>query len=346
MSDVKKWKPSAEQRKTLEALVEEQQKEESQQKFADRYLTFGKAQWNQIIAVLDDARLDSYFDRISDPDAKMAELEETLVRIQLQRASETRADDSKLLPLSHFLAVKQAVKEAKRAKGPERLIKYLAPTGGGKSMLAQYLAKDNNLRVVESREAWRGSYYSFLIDICRAIKLTLGNDEMRPAAIEDKLIPALCQKENDMAIVIYIDEAEFFGREALNGLKLLLNKTRMVPVIGAIPEAHDRWNRYYPMEADQIARRTREVIQLSVIDDDDCALFFPANQFAEPKKEIKWLAQTASKFGHYSLLKRVARKISGVERADESDVRKAVRSALTTMRRMDRIPEFAAAVKK
>jgi hypothetical protein len=335
-----KWKPTGEQREIIEGLIGQASKEQSHELFVKRFLPFGAGQWSAIIAAVDDSRAESYFDRITDRDGKMEELKELLVRIQLQRASDGREDsDAKVIPLSQFRAVQRAVKEAKLVRGPERLIKYLAPTGGGKTWLSKFLATDNNLRVVESRDAWRRSYYCFLLDICRAVGLTIAADENSPAVIEDKLIPFLCAKEDDMAIVLYIDEGEFFGREALNGLKLLLNKTRMVPVVGSIPQAHDRWNRYFPMESDQIARRTREVIQLSVINEADCKLFFPPKQFSDSASAVKYLAGAASKFGHYSLLKRVARKLAAIDGANHDDVQKATESALTTMRRLDRISE-------
>jgi len=130
-----------------------------------------------------------------------------------------------------------------------------------------------------------------------------------------------------------MDEGEFFGREALNGLKLMLNKTRLVPVICAIPEAHDRWNRYYPMEADQISRRTYSAVQLSLISQKDCATFFTEKSFEDFDAETNHIALKASEFGHYSLISRVARKLSGTMRATRVDVDKAIKAARTTMRR-------------
>ncbi|MDE2098206.1 MAG: AAA family ATPase [Patescibacteria group bacterium] len=322
----------------MEGLRAECEKEKTIEAFARQFLPFGSSQFSQIMAALDDNRDSCYFDNIADRNGKMDELAELLTRIQLLRASSSIADpDTKLVALDQFRAIDRAVQEAKPARGPERLIKYLAPTGGGKTYLAKYLlAQKNNLRVVESRDAWRRSYYTFLSDICRACKVTLAG-ENRPSAIEDLLIPALCAKEDYQSIVLCIDEGEFFGREALNGLKLLLNKTRVVPVICAIPEAHEKWNRYFPMEADQIARRTRGVFELSVISVNDCAKFFPEKQFKDAKVSISYIAEKASMFGAYSLIRRVFRNLSAVTHAAQDDVEKAVTTALIEMRRQDRV---------
>jgi hypothetical protein len=325
-----KYKPTTEQRALLEALRAEQMKEKSVKEFTKKFLPFGDAKWGTIMKALDESSESSYFDMISDRERQFEELEELLERIKLRRAISACDDDSlKLNRLSTFVGINHAVTACLDERGPERLVKYLAPTGGGKTMLGRFLAEQHtNVRIVECREAWRRSYFTFLSDICAAVKVPIAG-ESRPSAIEDALVLAML----DRTVVLVIDEAEFFGRESLNGLKLLLNKTRIVPVICAISEAHDKWNRYYPMEADQISRRTHSVVQLTQISQKDCALFFSENQFADANAETAHIATKASEFGHYSLIRRVARKLNGVRRAERSDVDTAIKSARVAMRR-------------
>ena len=324
-----KYKLTPEQRKLLEDLQAEQMKEKSIVAFVKKFLPFGRAKWDTIMNALDDSAASSYFDMVADREKQFAELEQILDRILNRRAAAMRLDDSAMARLSKFIAVNQAVTECLEEKGPERLIKYLAPTGGGKTWLGQFLNDEqSSVYVIECREAWRRSYFTFLSDICAAMKVNI-DGETRPAVIEDTLIEAL----KDKPVILYFDEGEFFGRESLNGMKLLLNKTRIVPVIAAISEAHDKWNRYCRMEADQISRRTYSVVQLTQVDPRDCRLFFKTNQFADFNAEINFIAAEASKFGHYSLIRRVARKLSDLTHVDRDEVEKAIKSARVAMRR-------------
>ena len=101
-------------------------------------------------------------------------------------------------------------------------------------------------------------------------------------AIEDKLIANLIATKR----VLFFDEGEFFSTYVLNLLKTLLNKTQLIAVIACTPRAHAKWNMYYPDEADQIARRTHAVVQVSSISVEDADMFFPEGQFEERKPAV------------------------------------------------------------
>ena len=137
--------------------------------------------------------------------------------------------------------------------------------------------------------------------------------------IETRIIESLKGKNP----ILVIDEAEFFGAMALNGLKYLLNKTRLTIVICAIPEAHDRWNRYFETEALQITRRTHAVVELSVINPKDAALFFPKGTFTDAEKALAYLSGFASNFGHYSFLARLAKHLDGDSGVGKDTLEKA-----------------------
>ena len=319
-----KWQPNAEQAALLRALLEEQTKEKSASEFTRKFLPFSPERWSKITAVLDEERPRSYFDDVQDRDAVFSELEMALREIRIDRARPESLGQR--YELTHFRAVAQAVRECRSGTGRNRIIKYLAPTGGGKTELCRFLVNEFGASMVETREAWRRSYFTVLEDICRALKVRL-NGESRPATIEAKLIEALSDKKR----ILCLDEAEFFGASALNGLKLLINKTRVTIVLCAIPAAHDRWNRHFPVEADQIATRTHGIYELGAVDVKDAGLFFAANQFADREASLKLLAQEASVIGHYSFLQRVADCLKGDTRAEEPAVRKAITKARKQM---------------
>lgn len=322
------WKLNAADREVLELLIVEEKKEESATAFAKIFLPFGPEKWSKIKNVLDGKP--SYFDVVTDPESVMAELRETLDDVPVKRANVERLNSDGIVDIAKFRAVNVAITECLNKKSPERLIKYLAPSGGGKTQLCTWLMRKPKVkaRVVEAREAWKRSYYIFLSDVAKALGVRLKGENV-PSRMED-LIIKFCSQQN---IVLVIDEGEFFGASALNGIKLLLNKTRLVIVICAIAEAHDKWNRYFAMESDQIARRTHAIVELTSLDPKDAAMFFPANQFKDPDKATGYIATEASKFGHYSLIARTAQNLRGVERVGKDEVEKAVESARRQMKR-------------
>jgi hypothetical protein len=324
-----KWTPNSAQRAIIETLATECAKESSQrQAITVLALPFGESKLSKILNALDAAAPKSYFDEIQDPESEMARLSVIVERIPMQRAMSERLNSQAVFEFSQFRAVRVAVDECKSKRTPERLIEYNAPTGGGKSMLCTYLMQKCGAKVVESREAWKRSYFTVLQDLAGALGCRLVG-ETRPAAMEDEII----KMQAVQTTVLAIDEAEFFGVQAINGLKLLLNKTRLIPVLCAIPEARDRWARYYPMENDQLARRTHAIVELSQISPDDAGLFFPASTFKDREGALKYLSAEASRFGHYSLIRRVAMRLQGVDKNGIDDVKAALAAATREMRR-------------
>lgn len=317
-------------KEVLLALKAEQDKEPSAQAFVTRFLSISATQWSKILNALDPASKSNYFDDISAESGRVRldELAEVLTKIPRLREQEERVNSEHIFELADFTLIKSACEHASAKSSPERLIKYIAPTGGAKTILCYYLQKHCKARIVESRESWKRSYWTFLQDIAAAIGCRL-NGETRPAAMEDAILSfALKQK-----ILLAIDEGEFFGTAALNGIKLLLNRTRLVIVLCAIGEAHDRWNKYYPLESGQLDRRTHCILRLNAITHDDAMLFFPAKQFDDRKAALATLCEAATKFGAYSLLRRVAYRLRGKERVDSIELTSAITASLREMGR-------------
>ena len=314
---------------TLRALKAEADKERSFVEFSREYLPFGSSKLSKIFDALETSK-GSYFDSISTESGQdlIAELKAILDDLPRLRARREQAEAADVVELPRFRAVRLAVEECGAKRNPERLIKYLSPTGGGKTMLCHYLARRASARVVESREAWKRSYYTVLSDLARAVGCRLA-DESRPSAIEDKLISMLAQQKT----VLAIDEGEFFGTAALNGIKLLLNRTRLVIVLCAIPAAHDRWNRYYELEAAQLDRRTHAVVTVDSVSPEEAGLFFAPNLFVDREAALARLAESATSFGAYALLNRVAQRLARKERCDAKELDTAIKGALRSFGR-------------
>jgi len=336
MSETKiKWQPTEEQRVLLLALQEECAKESSVAVFARKFLPYTRSKYDQIMDVFDPKVTESYFDRVSPSviERLFVEIQFLLDEIPLKRVQLARIKEFKIVETTKIAALKQAVTEAKSKVGPERLIIVLGPTGAGKTVACNYLQQKVNARFVEVRDIWRHSTRGNvpLGDICKGVGMRSWSG--RVATAQDELVK-FC---GELDIVIGFDEGEHFGAAALNLLKFLLNKTRLVPVIFVVPEMYDKWFAYFPNEASQIARRTHAIIDCSLVDVRDVALFFPENQFANPAAAFDQLAKEANKFGHFSLVRRVAEKLEGVKNATggskESDLGLAVAAAMRQMKR-------------
>jgi hypothetical protein len=327
-----KWSPSPAQRSILDSLAAEVSASGSMVAFCKDFCDFGDSKLSKILSALDPEAPRSYFDDIkpSSIEPELSDLAALVESIPLKRSLAIRINSQAVHSLTQFRAVAKAIDQCGAKTNPERLVKYLAPTGGGKSMLCAWLNQHRDLkaRVVEVREAWKRSYFTVLLDIAAGVGTRI-DGETRTAAIEDALIKFLSNKK----ILLALDEAEFFGAQAINGIKLLLNKTRLTVVLCAIPEAHDRWNRYYPMEADQLARRTHAVVELAAVHPKDAAEFFPDKTFKDEAACLELLCAEASRFGHYSLINRVAMRLQGVEKNTPEDVKLAITATHREMRR-------------
>jgi hypothetical protein len=115
----------------------------------------------------------------------------------------------------------------------------------------------------------------------------------------------------------------------------LLNKTHIVVVLFVVPTEFEKWFDWFPNEASQISRRIHAIIETSILSTKDCALFFPKDQFEDAPAALELIAREASRFGHFSLVKRVAGALENVSRAEDSDVRKAIEKATRQMKRAE-----------
>jgi len=333
------WQPNDEQRAVLEALQAECAKEKTTVDFARKFLPFGRSLFDQMMDALDPKRvnaqgerLPSYWDKISPETVavKFEELEAILEEIPRKRIQAARASEMEILVTSKIRAVEVAVRECSVKPGPERIILCPGPTGAGKTMMCNYLAKKHSARIVEVRAGWRRSETGFvpLMDICKAIGVRIkpGNNM---SDMEDKLV-AFCEGRS---LVLCFDEGEHFGKQALNLLKFLTNKTRIVIVLFAVTREYEKWFSYFENEAEQTARRCHAIIETSVLDTKDVALFFKGTTFADESAALEMIAREASTFGHFSLVKRVATKLAGITKAEPDDVKKAIHRARLEMRR-------------
>ena len=345
ISTSSKWKPDDKGRQILLKLKEASHPNEAL--FARDFTIYSPSAWSKILAAVDPDRARSYFDDLKSDDARnglLGDLEDLVVKLPRLKAEREKTYQTKIFPLLAFQAVVKSVKQCKvkanaDEPNPERIIKVVASTGGGKTTLRKYLVQELRgemfVAAVQCRDAWRPNShedrrrakFAVLEDVFEAmgLRITKSRDGIKP--MEDALI----QSCKGQARVLFIDEGEFFSKYSLDLVKLLMNESKLIVIIACTPRAHAKWNQYYPDEADQISRRTHAVVSTEQVKSDDVGLFFPENQFEQPMQEQEFIAKEAAKFGHFSLVNRVTELLAKSTRASHREVEESVVKAQKQM---------------
>jgi hypothetical protein len=211
----------------------------------------------------------------------------------------------------HALPQQQSVIDAvtsaklKDESDPDRLVVFLAETGGGKTALGRQLKLRHDGILVEATESWRDSYFAALADIAEVAGVDADDLDAGKHVAER----ALLRRLNANRRVLIIDEGEYFGPRTINLVKLLLNKTPTVVVILAIPSLYARWQQRAWDESKQINRRAEAIVDGGLVTPDDVRLFV-AERFggAEPSVCAP-IAKAANQFGRFDTVVQIVREI-------------------------------------
>ena len=316
MQTKEKFILSAEQ-SALIAELERQQRQlgKSDGEFCRDHLSYSPTVWSRV-------KSGDYWTMVSDPESVLIQLALDLKNLERDLAYAQRHAAQEFREFDDFAAVLKAIRQcrAKDLADPDRLVVFLADTGGGKSALCAHVAREFNGVVVEAREGWTRSYFTCLRDIADALGVNAAKIFSK-TTLEDEILRKLTSRRR----VLAIDEAEFFGVGALNLVKLILNKTPTVILLCAIGEAYDRWNRSLWHEAAQVRRRTDTLIRQSVIRPKEVKPFLKECGLNGCLEEAaNCVAQAANEFGRFNTVRTLARKLTG-QAADLDDVISAVR---------------------
>ena len=195
------------------------------------------------------------------------------------------------------------------ARHPQnRLVVYLAVTGGGKTTLTQKLGETygGQLVRVEATECWRHSYLSFLNAICEALGISGPIDSafLRKSEAEEAAREELTRRPRILAI----DEAHYAGPAALNFFKLLLNTTMSRIILLAIPQLWRQMSAKASEEAAQLRRRTAAKIVVQEIRRADAQLFLSTKMGGysalkdDGKEAVRLCTEAANRFGYCNAL--------------------------------------------
>ena len=188
--------------------------------------------------------------------------------------------------------IEDAASKRREGLDDRRVVVVLAPTGGGKTAIRDYLSTRGAV-CLEGRQAWRSSYRAFCLDVARAAgrKLSPSMPEYR---IEDEMLGALRTKPR----VIYIDEANTMSAQCANAIKLLVNETECSVVIAAIPELWDRFLAGSVQEAAQLVNRCQPILRAPKIGPADVKLFV-GDKTAGVPGAVQKIAAAANAFGGF-----------------------------------------------
>jgi energy-coupling factor transporter ATP-binding protein EcfA2 len=173
-------------------------------------------------------------------------------------------EDSRLY--TDFAWVRESVLtvlEAMDSPDIARLVLITGPTGAGKSTLLDVLQQNRNTAHVcyrvEATEAWRESTNELLGALLMEIGTGRDTEEKNGASTTLGLpsgpgarLRKIVERVGERRIIICIDEAHHIGPAGYNIVKSIINQTRAVVVMTAIPDLILRINRASHAEASQL----------------------------------------------------------------------------------------------
>ncbi len=280
-------------------------------RFAKRYLHCSDATWSQLKSGTYPA---------ASAGTWLEKFEGALQILQDEEANAKATGADSLVTISDQKAALNAVRRCSN-EVRNRLVNYLADTGGGKTVLAGQISATfrESCLSFEATECWRDSYYAVLR--CFAEKLELHDDVSTKLKAETAVIDALSVSPR----VVVIDEAHYLGPAALNFIKAVLNikavKNRVVMV--AMPQLWARMQSKSWEETRQLANRTFTTIRVEKIAAEDVRAYLEAKvpAFAALGKDEAKAVSTvcraaANKFGLYNTLQAICDELNLEERKD------------------------------
>jgi type II secretory pathway predicted ATPase ExeA len=229
--------------------------------------------------------------------------------------------------LQKFQAVLDAVAIAKTVENENRLILFLAPTGGGKSELCRQLAASKSASIIEAKESWRNSYFAGCHDVCAAVGAR--GKAASKQEVERKMLATLLCRDHLLAI----DEgATAFGAPTANMVKLILNQTHSTVVLCGTPELSARMMK--SSEGQQLMRRCLVVVRSETITPREAKAFLPY-RFNDEAGSLQTVCNAANGFGMFDLVSRIHGTLSADHEDGDtiefSEVKKAIELARAQM---------------
>jgi type II secretory pathway predicted ATPase ExeA len=306
---------------TLYATLKRDEPDLSQAEFARRHLPFDSTVWSKLQST--DTPYDSGHEaKIAQCRQAVADIEERLATANLHRG------EGKVVPLRHFRDVENALAIARTVRNENRLVVFLAPTGGSKSALCRHLAVTRSAVLVEAKASWSGSYFATCLDVCAALGVRSSRAfdyRTNKRAAETKMLAALRSRDH---LLCFDEGATSFSVHTAAAVKLILNQTRARVLMCGTPELLDRM--MASSEGRQLIRRCVCVVRAEVVSARDVRQFLV---YDLDQDAVDLVVQAANDFGLYDHVTRVAEVLQLDHKPGAAVPADAVRSAVKLARR-------------
>jgi hypothetical protein len=228
----------------------------------------------------------------------LAKLSAALDDILDEIAITSGSTETPILPLSHITRTRKALNIA-FAEDRNRLVICLTDTGGGKTSIAKSIQRDFPARAaaVEASEPWRNSYLAGIHAIGEKIGI---QEDLRNNARRDE--KTLIDELSANPRIITIDEGNYFGHATLNLVKLILNNSRSIVVIFAMPVFWNYITRASFHEARQLRNRAAGILKFEVLKPSDVKLVLENkvpgwSTLQDPDRAIRLVCDAGNQFG-------------------------------------------------
>ncbi len=197
-------------------------------------------------------------------------------------------------------AVNSAIATAERG-GENKLVIYVAPSGGGKTRAALQLTREGfKARMVTARPSWSRSYFPALLAIARC--LDMGDDYRVAHHVERDVLKAM-EPRSERGVLI-INEFEMVCKPMQDFLRSILNETSWAILILITPEGYRKLLRRGGGGIEQLMRRCEAVIESSEVTGPQVQAFFEQHWPLTPELKTAALevAQEAQRFGGFDCI--------------------------------------------
>lgn len=225
--------------------------------------------------------------------------------INAQRASRN-LNEREFIPFNEYDALRAAVNStlASSDRGEEdKLVLYVAPSGGGKTRVGKQLAtcEGFNAIMITGRPSWATAYYPALMAIAKALGVGDGNRSASQAET------AVLDKMKESKGVLIVNEVELLCRQVRHLFRSILNETPWSVVLLLTPQGYRYLTQRPSSDSAQLLRRCEAIITATLITPEQVQKFLQQHwQLTDALRVASIdIAQDANAFGGFDFVVRV-----------------------------------------
>jgi|GEM_PF-1415437 len=290
--------------------------------FAKRFLTFSGSTLSRIKSQTEDGLPDvekSNGLNLENIEEKLTHDEEE-IRDRISSIRSSREVENQFVITTLAAATLASVKRARECKG-RKIIVVIAPTGAGKTCIGEAMAA-KGATYIEGRQSWKHSYKAFCADVARASGRPMRVKEYNEHAAEERMLQSLRSRDS----ILYIDEANTFGPESANAIKLIANQTGTVVVVAMTPSAWETLCDGAEDEVAQLVNRCQPIIRHHEVKESDVMPFLKSSGLSSSdiKECIRMVVETCNEFGAIKTVVGLVDDLKKTGSPTISDVEKAI----------------------